>query len=315
MGNSLREVLADRGPSTRAVFEATLREWPEHEDFLRKSIVGRSLEVLNLTEEIATSVLLLAGDRVNEVVAGYRWMCEMVLEEELHFRRHQAYRFSSFDEVNAAVYQQREQMACYMDGLLWSQVLWSNHVHTLDFYLSRFIERLNHQGCYLEVGPGHGLLLALLTGKLPEATFHGWDISPTSLDETARSLKVMGVTAEVQLTRRDVMTNVDGAFDGVVISEVLEHLVDPHFALVSLRSVLKDDGLIYVNVPINSPAIDHIYLLQSPEQAVALVTGAGYEVIETCFAPSSGYTLERARKFGVSVSIGMVARKRESNDR
>src|SRR3712207_7808068 len=50
-----------------------------------------------------------------------------------------------------------------------------------------------------------------------------------------------------------------------VISEVLEHLEQPGQALAFLRDCMTADGRIFINVPLNSPSPDHIYLLSSPE--------------------------------------------------
>ena len=84
---------------------------------------------------------------------------------------------------------------------------------------------------------------------------------------------------------------------------------EPARALGHLRTVLKPGGRLFVNVPINSPAPDHLYLLRSPEEAVAAVESAGFVVEESGFFPVTNYTIERARKWALTISVCMVARR------
>ena len=69
-------------------------------------------------------------------------------------------------------------------------------------------------------------------------------------------------------------------FDEIAVSEVLEHIEHPGQALSALRETLAPGGLIFINVPLNSPAPDHIYLLRSEAEARALITSAGLEIVE-----------------------------------
>src|SRR4051794_9646637 len=87
--------------------------WPEHARFLEVSMNERTPEVLQETIRMAELVERLAGDNLAEYVEGYRWMCDMILTEEIGFRRTGTYRFSTFSEVNSAIYQDSHIMALY----------------------------------------------------------------------------------------------------------------------------------------------------------------------------------------------------------
>ena len=50
-------------------------------------------------ELVSGFILKLAEDDLDRLIDGYRWMCKMVLDEELEFRRTNQYRYSKFDEV------------------------------------------------------------------------------------------------------------------------------------------------------------------------------------------------------------------------
>ena len=75
----------------------------------------------------------------------------------------------------------------------------------------------------------------------------------------------------------------------------------------SMAKKLNQNGRVYVNMPVNSPALDHIYLLQEPEQVVQLVESSGLKVDEFSFFPMTGYSIERARKIKATVSCVVVA--------
>jgi SAM-dependent methyltransferase len=304
---------ADLAPATRSFVEDILAAYPEHEGYLAKSFRNRSRSTARLAEQTAGLIRRLhAGDH-RRLVEGYLWICRMVMEEELHFRREGPYRNSSFAEVNATVYQNTADMVLYMDGLLATEVLWSQHARCMDFYVNTFVPKLPTGFRHLEIGPGHGLLLHYTALAAECGTLEAWDISPTSLELTAECLARLGAPRSVELRARNVLEEaVDRAahFDSVTFSEVFEHLDDPLRALRNIRGLLAADGLLYVNVPVNSPAVDHIYHLKSPSEAVALVEAAGFTVDETLCAPVAGYSLTRAIKADASISVALVARCR-----
>lgn len=306
----MTDALSDLAPATKSVVDAVVAAWPGHRGFLIKSFRDRDERTSVVAERVASLVARLAGDALAAHVAGYRWMCEMVLEEEIHFRRSGRYRHSSFAEVAQLVYGNTEDMGAYMRGLLLSQVLWSNHASSMAFYLRDFLAGQPADYRHLEIGPGHGLLLhfAVNDPKCRAAT--AWDVSETSLSLTRESLRRLGGGRPVSIERRSVLDDLGAgdSFDSVVISEVCEHLEQPPAALRALRDIMSPNGRIYVNVPVNSPAVDHIYLLETPEAAVAMVESAGFRVERTLCAPSAGYTEERARKLCTAMSIAMIAR-------
>jgi 2-polyprenyl-3-methyl-5-hydroxy-6-metoxy-1,4-benzoquinol methylase len=295
-------------PSLERLMLTLLEVWPEHEKFLRKRFVSVELA---WPERVAALVLRLAGADLPRVAADYRWMCDRVMEEELHFRRTGNYRLQTFAEARREVYDDDAYMARFMNGLLLSQVLWSNHTAVMETYVDHFLAAAPPRYRHLEVGPGHGLLLSFAAKDPRASRVTAWDLSAASLDATRHALAALEAP-RAELVARDLFGEpVDGdVFDTIVISEVCEHLEDPERALTGLRRVLSPEGRIFVNVPVNSPAPDHIYLLRTPEEAVDLVARSGFEPTETRFFPATGYTLEQARKKDLTISCVVVARVR-----
>jgi 2-polyprenyl-3-methyl-5-hydroxy-6-metoxy-1,4-benzoquinol methylase len=293
-----------RYPALHRVVELQLRVWPDHEGFLQLRFQHANLDfaerLAGLVERTTSAPDVLAAD--------YRWFCERMNEEELHFRRTNRYRLSTFAEAEREVYSNREFMRRYMNGQLLSHLWWDNHARVIEHYVDRFLSGNCDGYRHLEIGPGHGLLLYLAATDPRCAGASGWDVSATSIAATRAMLARLGVTREVELIERDLMADRDGdaRFDSIVISEVCEHLEDPRAALVKLRRHLAPGGRLFVNVPINGPAPDHIYLLRTPEDGVELVRSAGLEIVSTTLYPMTGLDERRARKLRAAISCIVV---------
>ena len=98
-------------------------------------------------------------------------------------------------------------------------------------------------------------------------------------------------------------------FDGIVFSEVLEHLEEPEQGIRALFHLCKPGGLVWINVPANCPMPDHLYLVREPKQAEDLVRSVGFEVVDTANFPMTGVTLERAIRQKLTMSCIIVARR------
>jgi SAM-dependent methyltransferase len=307
--DQLRAMLADR-PETMAVVDAVLENWPEHAAYLLKSFEPRSLAMLEATEAAAAASRRLMARGEARFAADYRWTCDQLRDEELFFHRVGRYRLSTFAEADAEVYSNHDYMGRYVNGLLLSQLLWYNHVATFEMFLNRVIGGATGPFDYLEVGPGHGLMVYFAAAAPLCRTLEAWDFSEVSLRETKAALDVLAVAKPVSFTQTDILQAKasERRYDLIVISEVLEHLETPEVALRLLRNAITDDGRIFINVPLNSPSPDHIYLLSSPDEVRELVEGAGFRVEAMELFATQGKKIESALNNRISVSAGVIAR-------
>lgn len=299
-------------PALSRAIALQLRVWPEHDAFLelrfKEADLGFADRMAGLVERVT--------DSPEELAADYRWLCDRMNEEELHFRRTNSYRLSTFADADREVYSNREFMRRYMNGVLLSHLWWDNHARVIESYANHFLPGNREGYRHLEIGPGHGLLLYLAATDARCASATGWDVSETSIAATRTMLTRLGSTRDVSLIRRDLMEGQesDARFDSIVISEVCEHLEDPRAALVKLRGHLAPGGRLFVNVPINSPAPDHIYLLRTPEEGVDLVRSAGLEVVSTTLYPMTGLSERRARKLRATISCIVVGTNESTSE-
>ncbi|MFO1257745.1 MAG: class I SAM-dependent methyltransferase [Gammaproteobacteria bacterium] len=295
-------------PSMYRIFQEVLQAWRQHEKFLTQRLQLMTTESIVFAEKLSKIILNIYPDRLTELISGYKWMCEAVLEEELYFRRYHRYRLKNFEEALITVYSNTEVMLKYMDGLLLSQLLWSNHTAVLQYYAQNFLQSIPEDFHLLEIGPGHGILLyfATLVEKCESIT--GWDISQSSLDFTKKTLSSLSETTKLKLEKQDIFKiESKQAFDVIVMSEILEHLEDPHLALSILKSNLAPRGKLFINVPCNSPAPDHIYLFKHPDDVFKLVSHSGYHIEHTEVYPATGISLKRALAQSLTTSVVVVA--------
>ncbi|HWF76872.1 MAG TPA: class I SAM-dependent methyltransferase [Caulobacteraceae bacterium] len=299
-------------PNVARLAGAVLEAWPDHARFLEQSFAGRDGALMASSERAAATILRIIGGpaALPEFCADYRFLCDCLLEEELHFRRTGAYRLSRFDDAVAEVYSNRAFMRRYMNFLLLSHVVWDNHARALAHFETAYLPSLPHGARHLEIGPGHGLLLHLACAAPAVAGATAWDVSQTSIDFARQCLTAAGGADRAELVLQDLFDAPasDARFDSVVMAEVLEHLEDPLAALESVARHMAPGGRLWIHVPINSPAPDHLYLLRTPEEAVELVRAAGFEPLDTAFFPMTGATLERARKRALTISAVIDAR-------
>jgi 2-polyprenyl-3-methyl-5-hydroxy-6-metoxy-1,4-benzoquinol methylase len=306
----------EKYPSLARLTNEQIKVWPEHAGYLAKSMDGRSEATLKATDLGADLVLKLASHfpgGAAELCDDYKYVCQnLILEEELYFRRFKRYRLTTFVEAYKEYYAKQDLMKRYMNGLLLSGIFWLNHANALDYYLTEFLPKNSENYSHLEVGPGHGLLI-YFAAKDPRARqVVGWDVSEGSIAATRRALHTIGVEDRVTLVCQDVFDakGAEPIYDSVVISEVLEHLEDPLGALKSLNAWMRPGARIWVNMPVNSPAPDHLYLLREPEAMLDLMTAAGLTIEQYRFFPMTGVTLERARKHDLTINVAAIGRRR-----
>ena len=258
---------------------------------------------------MAGLVLRIIGDDLPTFIGGYRWMCEAFVAEDLHFRRTGSYRLSTFEDAYREVYSRADYMQNYLRGILLSQVLWANQAMSFHFYVERFLARLKPGADYLEIGPGHGLLMYFAARSPLIGSITGWDVSESSLAMTRHTMKTIGMQYPFKLELHNILepASVQEVYDAVVLSEVLEHLDRPDAALATVYRALKPGGLAFFNVPVNSPAPDHIYYWGAPSEVEELVRSVGFKIVDSDAAPTTGYSLDRALRRRVTINTLIVA--------
>jgi hypothetical protein len=59
----------------------------------------------------------------------------------------------------------------------------------------------------------------------------------------------------------------------------------------------------------NAPAVDHISLFRTGEDVEKIIVSSGLKIIEACYVPYTGKTLDECEKNALAVNVGYVLRK------
>ena len=303
-------MVPDSYQSLQRAIDQQLAVFPEHRGYLGKRFAGESDEMLAFADDLASRIERVCGGDLATLFSDYRWLTDIVLEEEVFFRREGRYRLTSFEDAVTQVYANQEYMTRYMNALLASQLWWRNHTEVMRYYREVFIGRAPEGFTHLEVGPGHGLFLEIAAASPRCAAAEGWDISDASLANTRAALRAVGIGDDrVALRKINIFSSPAARFQSIVFSEVLEHLLDPLSALKALYQLLEPGGRIFINAPVNSPAPDHLYLFRTPEEVQDMVRAAGFTVEDSLFSPCTGATLSRARRLDLTISAAVIGTK------
>ena len=189
-----------------------------------------------------------------------------------------------------------------------TQVWWANHTDVFCFYLSGFLNKNPPEYRHLEIGPGHGLFLHQAANDPACEYVEAWDVAAQSIASTRQALAELNTRRMPELRVQDLFEADEhkNGFDSIVFSEVLEHLDRPSEALNKLRDLLAENGRMFINIPVNSPAPDHLFLLSSPEAVIDFVADHGLKVEDYRFEPQTNATMEKARKWDLTISCALI---------
>ncbi|TYO66829.1 class I SAM-dependent methyltransferase [Bradyrhizobium hipponense] len=111
-----------------------------------------------------------------------------------------------------------------------------------------------HKLSLLEIGCGYGATLAEAKRQGKAARIAGVEIDPKAAAQARRTVDEI-IVGDVELIE---LPFAPYSFDVLILSAVLEHLVDPWQTLKRLHPLLKIGGLIYAS----SPSVAHITVLR-----------------------------------------------------
>ena len=196
--------------------------------------------------------------------------------ESVKFLQTGEYSNKSFEDVRKKVYNNPEIMEYHINGLLLSQFLWIHHYKILKYFIDSIKKNTNTITNYLEIGGGHGLYISEAISLIKhDAKFTLVDISQTSIDLA----KKMTNSDDINFIKKNIYDYYPSLkFDFITMGEVLEHVEKPIELLKKVYSLLTNNGFLFLTVPINAPAIDHIYLFRNKYEIQNVITKAGFTI-------------------------------------
>jgi 2-polyprenyl-3-methyl-5-hydroxy-6-metoxy-1,4-benzoquinol methylase len=284
---------------------------PMHKGFVNRALPGLTSQELARFEQFL-EFCERGGTSVEYIASCYLTVVEDTLGEEMYFLRHKNYRHSTYLEVAAFVYHNRDYMSRYMYGLVVTSFLWPNHVRMARFFKEKL--PFDKCGAYLEIGPGHGYYMMTAVSESAFDRFVGVDISEASIAQTQAMIDFFAPQASgrIELSRCDFLdatTLTPASFDAIVMGEVLEHVECPCKFLCRIAELSRPGAFIYVTTCINAPAVDHIYLWRTTDELEQLFMECGFSIEEALRLPYVGRTLEQAAAQALSINVAYVLGK------
>ena len=141
----------------------------------------------------------------------------------------------------------------------------------------------------------------------------GVDISSTSVALTRDIIRHFEIDKERQaeVIETDFLTFPDGndKYSCIVMGEVLEHVEDPGVFILSIARLSGPSTHIFVTTCMNAPAVDHISLFRTGKDVEDIITANGLQVVESCYVPYAGMTVEQCEAEAMPVNVAYVLRK------
>lgn len=296
--NHLIDEILHRLPGQAFSVRRTTREWTDEE----KNRFAQELEYL--TEKYS----------LEEIVEGYLFYTESVMEESRYFKEHGDYRCHSFEEVDEYIYADAGRMKQYMLGLAVAEFLWMTVLKIHRFY-AELIQNVSGER-YLEIGPGHGKYFLEAYRLQRFGQYDAVDVSETAIAMTKDYMEryiaenVGGGVKNYRLICGDATKlSFDAGYDFVVIQEVLEHIEDPLGMLRSIYQILAPNGKVYALFPINAPSPAHIFLFRSIAHVKEIVAEAGFALLREEFITANNLSIEQAEEKKMPINACMVLAK------
>ena len=285
-----REILKD-SPVQSAFFEHSLRALDESERQRLDELLG---------------FYVSRGKSVSFLAQCYQSVVEDTLAEQIYFRKHGHYRFSTFEELKESGTATRDFWEMYFKGLGITQFLWPNHRTLYKFYAAELPR--TKEGSYLEIGPGHGFLLAEALRSSAFTSFTALDREDTALKITEELVDhFLKKKSHVRFVSSEFLSWVSSeTFDAIVLGEVLEHTEHPRAMLEKVHALSHPGTFIYLTTCINAPAIDHLSLFSSADELRRLFKTTGLKVEREILLPYVNTTLDQTLKQKLPLNVGFV---------
>ena len=135
-------------------------------------------------------------------------------------------------------------------------------------------------GKVLEVPSGTGLFLCEFLRNNPNWLGVGIDLADSAIKFSQKLFQINNIpNNSYKIMKMDFhQLEPNEKYDRILCGEFLEHLEDPLAALKKLKSLLTDNGKLFVTAAVWAAHIDHIFLYKSSEEVRNHIKKAGLKI-------------------------------------
>lgn len=247
-------------------------------------------------------------------VSAYLQMCENMMKCQIEFMKTGKYTVEEHHKAYDEVYNNETKMKSYMIGLAISQFLWSTHYEMYRSFADGIKKYSKGVRSYLEIGPGHGLLLNKAMEYLPKETkITAVDISPISIAITKSIMNYFSPDyTSMECCTMDILEfDSNEKFDFVTMGEVLEHVNFPEKLLCKLHDLLANDGRAFISTCVNAPAIDHVYHFKAVEEIIDMLHQCGFDIEEERVLPVENLSMDIVVSKKITINYCALLKRRQ----
>jgi 2-polyprenyl-3-methyl-5-hydroxy-6-metoxy-1,4-benzoquinol methylase len=249
----------------------------KNESSLFENTIGKQMKQnfnFELAERIFENGLRMANNSWDTYCSNLNNLIDMsikFLRLQKNLEKTGKYLYSTFEEVEKNEYNTNNKDSDgpdYLWGLYFSEIFWKIHHNFFNFSLNDFMSGLPATGKVLEVPSGTGLFLCEFLINNPNWLGVGIDVADSSIKFSQKLLQINNIPNNsykiLKMNFHQLEPN--EKYDRILCGEFLEHLEDPLAALKRLKSLLKDDGKLFITVAVWAAHVDHIFLYESSDQ-------------------------------------------------
>ena len=238
-----------------------------------------------LSERICENGLKMSNNDYNIYCSNLNNLIDMskeFLKLQKNLEETGKYLYSKFDEVEKNEYNVNNGAdgPDYLWGLYFSEIFWKIHHNFTNFSLNNFMSDLPSTGNILEVPSGTGFFLCEFLRKNPNWFAVGVDLADSSIEFNHKLFQVNKISKNsykiIKMNFHQLEPN--KKYERILCGEFLEHLEDPFSALKKLKSLLTNNGKLFVTAAVWAAHIDHIFLYKSSEEVRNHIKKAGLKI-------------------------------------
>lgn len=207
------------------------------------------------------------------------------LDCPMEYLRTKRFGAKDFKEAKKLVYDNKEAMeSYYLNGLYLALIFWQGYAKIFQFFNRELNLLKENKGKVLEIGYGHGAYLLNLIKLNNNFQGVGVDISQFSKLYADDLREAMGIaSSQVTFLNLDFYDFPESEqYDVLIACEILEHMEDPNKFLQKCKKLMKDKCLLFISIPIKSPAEDHLQFFNTWEEIEVVFRKNGF-IIEKSY--------------------------------
>lgn len=276
-------------PLTKSAFDYINRVFFIYEKSFSYIMKNFDEEYLKFSEELISNIKRMGKfhkEETHGLDAFIKFSYEFLFQQT-EFVKRGFYQNSSFKVVADTVYFDETIMMPYMEGLLYSQIFWPNHYKIGRYFLTH-LASMKNVSLVMDVPIGAGIFVYYMIKHLSFKRLDAFDISSHAVDFSNIFLNKSSFQLDnVHISSRNVFDLTgEKEYDLIVCGELIEHLENPRDMLVKLKTLLNNEGVIFLTTAIFAAAADHIYLFNNLTE-VRNMLNEEFEIISEYILPLS----------------------------